>query len=368
MSQRPALMPISTIVDLLTAQIEPLVRELLPQGSRHGHEWRCGSLAGEPGQSLAVNLGSRAGVWADFSSGESGDALDLVAGVCCGGDKTEAIKWARRWLGIEGGDPAEFERRRRVAEKKAAARKAEAEEKARQARESAVRIWMSASSELLGTPVDRYLAGRAIELARLPWLPGAIRYHPGLWNAETGQKWPAMVTSIIGPDGKQMSTHRTWLEVQRDGTVRKAPLAEPKKTLGGFRGGWISLWKGAIEGADGRLRKAAPISRVKGPIEIDITEGIEDGLSVVVSDPALRVIASVSGGNLANLRLPESAGLVLWAQNDQPGSDAAKAFAAAAAALGERHASVKVARPPAEYKDVNDMLIASKKLKEQRHG
>ena len=91
------------IARLLARQIDSLVRELLPHGKREGHEWRAGSIAGEAGHSLAVHLtGPKAGVWADFGTGISGDALDLVAAVnnC---SLPEAMEWARRWLGIDQG-------------------------------------------------------------------------------------------------------------------------------------------------------------------------------------------------------------------------------------------------------------------------
>jgi twinkle protein len=68
----------SDISRLLGAQAEVVVRELLPQGKRTGHEWRCGSLSGEPGDSLGVHLtGDKAGVWSDFSTGDKGDFIGL---------------------------------------------------------------------------------------------------------------------------------------------------------------------------------------------------------------------------------------------------------------------------------------------------
>ena len=82
---------IRAIVGMLAQRIDDLVVELLPAGRRDGAEWRCGSVAGEPGQSLGVHLrGAKAGIWADFSSPQDrGDALDLVAAVRFGGDKAE---------------------------------------------------------------------------------------------------------------------------------------------------------------------------------------------------------------------------------------------------------------------------------------
>jgi hypothetical protein len=88
------------LTQMLACRIDQLARELLPGGHREGHEWRAGSLAGEPGSSFGVHLtGERAGVWSDFATGEAGDALDLVAAVY-GFTITDAIDWARKWLGL----------------------------------------------------------------------------------------------------------------------------------------------------------------------------------------------------------------------------------------------------------------------------
>jgi hypothetical protein len=86
------------IAQALRAQIEPLCALLLPNGRREGAEWRCGSIHGEPGQSLAVRLyGTKAGIWKDFATDDAGDALDLVAAVL---DLTigAAMQWSRDWL------------------------------------------------------------------------------------------------------------------------------------------------------------------------------------------------------------------------------------------------------------------------------
>lgn len=63
----------------LLHRAEQLVPQWLPNGRRDGHEWRVGSLAGEAGRSLAINL--RTGVWADFADDtvKGGDLLSLYA-------------------------------------------------------------------------------------------------------------------------------------------------------------------------------------------------------------------------------------------------------------------------------------------------
>lgn len=59
---------------------EDLCRKWLPGGKRVSGEWVCGSLAGEPGGSLSVNLVN--GRWGDFSSDErGGDLVSLYAAI-----------------------------------------------------------------------------------------------------------------------------------------------------------------------------------------------------------------------------------------------------------------------------------------------
>ena len=72
-------MDISEFASTLLAQSESLLREWLPAGKKRGREYVCGSLAGEPGESLSVNL--ETGLWADFSNPElrGGDLVSLYA-------------------------------------------------------------------------------------------------------------------------------------------------------------------------------------------------------------------------------------------------------------------------------------------------
>jgi twinkle protein len=95
----------SDISRLLGAQAESVVRELLPQGKRVGHEWKCGSLSGEPGDSLGVHLtGDKAGVWSDFSTGDKGDFIGLwMAARNC--TLQEACSQALALLGISEDRP-----------------------------------------------------------------------------------------------------------------------------------------------------------------------------------------------------------------------------------------------------------------------
>lgn len=93
----------SDIVEIkrrLNDRVGDIALMLLPGGRREGHEWRAGSLEGGKGQSLGVHLdGAKAGVWSDFSTGESGDIIGLWMAV-----KRltlpEALDAARGYLGL----------------------------------------------------------------------------------------------------------------------------------------------------------------------------------------------------------------------------------------------------------------------------
>lgn len=78
------------------------LRHLLPAGVVNGAEYCVGGVEGEKGQSLRIHMtGSKAGVWSDFSTGESGgDLIDLWQAVRRI-SLVEAMDEARAWLGIE---------------------------------------------------------------------------------------------------------------------------------------------------------------------------------------------------------------------------------------------------------------------------
>ena len=97
---------ISEIAGLLAGRAEAVCQWLLPQGKRDGREWRAGSIGGDAGQSLGVNLSGKAGVWRDFAdSAKGGDLIDLIQAVH-GCNKAEAVKEAKEFLGISDDMPA----------------------------------------------------------------------------------------------------------------------------------------------------------------------------------------------------------------------------------------------------------------------
>lgn len=84
----------------MASEAAAIAQYLLPGGKRQAGEWKAGSISGEAGQSLSVRLtGAKAGVWADFASGEKGDLLDLWAATR-GCSIAEAIREAKDYLGV----------------------------------------------------------------------------------------------------------------------------------------------------------------------------------------------------------------------------------------------------------------------------
>lgn len=96
---------IRQISEMLAARAESVCEWLLPGGKREGREWRAGSVMGEPGQSLGVNLSGKPGVWRDFADdAKGGDLIDLIQAVH-GITKADAVREAKEFLGIASERP-----------------------------------------------------------------------------------------------------------------------------------------------------------------------------------------------------------------------------------------------------------------------
>ncbi|KXV57179.1 hypothetical protein AD947_09400 [Acetobacter tropicalis] len=322
---------------MLAVRIQALVMELLPAGQRDGHEWRCGSLAGEKGQSLAVHLhGARAGVWCDFAGGQKGDALDLVAACLFNGNRRDAMAWAENWLGLSNAtSDAPVQRRPAIQEKPASS--LELDREAQRMRAKARRLWQE-GQPIQGTPADAYLLGRGLDLRLLPHMPGSLRFHPAAWCAEVQQPLPCMLGAIASPAGKLVATHRTWIQQTPSGAWVKADLRAPKKVLGSFSGGCVRLTRGASG-------KALGIADVGSSVVI--TEGIETALAVALACPEMRVLAGVSLSNMGSVGLPPEIMIVVIAgDNDGPHNHTArKALQAACQKFAEQGREVRLALP-----------------------
>lgn len=360
--QSQARVPLSAIVAGLSGRIVDLCGLLLPAGVNDGTEYAVGSLAGEPGQSCKIHIrqDGRAGVWKDFSTGETGDALDLVKAVLfsADGDKIQAIKWAKSFLGYDGSAEAlQIQRRAAVTAKK---NREEAQRRADQRRRAATKMYLDAF-ELRGTPAADYLSGRAIDFARIGHWPGCLRYAPaceafervpGDVKPRSIGRFPTLLASICAPSGETVAVHRTYLARRADGTFGKAPIRDPKKSFGTYAGGCIRLFKPILD--DGR--RAPGLKDAPAGARVAISEGIEDGLSFAMLDRTRYVLVAVSLSNMGCLWLPDAIDDVLIVGQNDEKPEAQAALAAAAARFVELGKTVRISRPPPGFKDINDLI------------
>lgn len=342
-------------IDLIKArandQARAIASELLPNGREESGYWRTGSIADEPGQSLAVTLqGADKGMWCDHATREGGDIIQLVERAAFRGDRGEAIAWLKSRLGLDDLDPGRL--RKLTAE--AAHQRAEAERQAdvdREAKRRHAHGLFMASKPIPGTPVELYLKTRGIDLARLGRAPRSLGFHPELYCKEAGRRLPAMVASIVDLAGRPIATHRTWLAPNGRGGWTKADLEEPKKVLGSFKGGCIRLWKGAA---------GKKLPEIGAGSDVYASEGIEDGLSAAIAKPEIFVVAGVTLGNLGDLELPEQLGrLMIIGQRDTKQATL-DALERAIGAQQDKGREVWLTPPPAGFKDVNEALQGEK--------
>ena len=329
---------------------------------------------------MAIHVGpSRPGVWCDYGgrTDDRGDALDLVAKALFNGDKGEAVKWAKGWLGLDSSDPQAMKTQRRRAEQKKQSQKdASAKNK-----KKAFAIWLASQEKLRDTPADLYLRGRGIDLSRLGRQPRALRFHPKLDNWEgldpkrdQARRLPALVAAINNAKGETVAVHRTWLKpalgaqaVDGRALWTKADLKDPKMTLGRYRGGAIRLWRGwridpetgeiALDPETGEPKFAPPLKNAPEGSSVVLTEGIEDGLTIALAAPEYRVLVAVSLANMGSLDLPpQISDVIIAADNDAPGSRAAEQLDRAVEHFRSAGRRVRLARAPEGHKDMNDLV------------
>lgn len=192
-------------------------------------------------------------------------------------------------------------------------------------------IWREAQTVILpgeGALVGRYALARGITIP----LPSTLREHPALKHAATGMEFPAMLGLISRhPETNLQGIHRTYLRM--DGEA-KAPVSNAKMMLGNCAGGAVRL--------------APQIGET-----LVLTEGIETGLTVL-QETGLPVWACLSTSGMRSVIVPdEISEIVIAADNDPPGIQAAKVTALRLATSGK---SVKIIHPDRDGTDFNDRL------------
>lgn len=349
--RRMAAEQLKEITALLQDRVEDLAPILLPEGRREGSDWRAGSRGG---RSIALR-GVYRGVYRDFESGEKGcDMLQAVADILCSGSLRDAIAWSRSYLGLADMNAEALELARRKASERQARAAKDRSARDRKRQKQAAGIWHG-GAPIAGTPADEYLQGRGIDLRRLARPPSALRYNPETWCKDRRGKFPAMVSALFRFDAPELvATHRTFLEIDAAGVV-KAPIDTPRSILGSWPGAVIPIQRGET----GRRWKDIEEGEI-----LALGEGVEEGLSVALVQPEWRVGAVGFVGNFGQIKLPSWCHIMLCINNDPPGSEAHRAIfgdpdkgrAGAAAALEAAGHVVRVLRPPAAFKDWNDVL------------
>lgn len=183
-------------------------------------------------------------------------------------------------------------------------------------------------------PLQAYCVGRG--LTRLNPLPD-VRYHPKLLYLDGRNRtyWPGMLARIMDPAGRLVGLHRTYLDAA---TGRKAPVKAPKKVL-----------RARAEKLTGSAIRLYAPSAILG-----LTEGIETAVAVQKAT-GMPVWATTSATLLTSVVLPPGVRrVVIWADRDVAGRDAAQAAAERFRAEGR---AVEIRFPKlARKSDWNDVL------------
>lgn len=203
------------------------------------------------------------------------------------------------------------------------------------AKEQAARQFWKQTGPVAGTPGEIYLRARGITAEP----PPVVRFGmiPSWQNKETGE-WgrprPSIVCGCEDATGAIVGIQRIFFP----GDDPSLGKADCKLSLGTVRGS--------------AMRLAPP-----GPV-IVMTEGPEDGLSLLQDGPDLPVWVPFGTSMMPSVHLPPIVRKVIIAgQNNTAGRVAVNK---AAIAIGETGREVGFAWPPAEFDDWNDALRAGR--------
>lgn len=343
----------------LNDRLDTLISRFFPGAVKSGNISYLGSIAGEKGSSLTIWLkGPKQGEWFDHSRGEGGDVLALAqAGLRC--DFKSALDWAAQWTGarpIDNETPEQRQARERRQKEEEERRRLEEAEARERRRAAAHALWLS-GGKIAGTPAERYLLGRAIDLRRLDREVGCLRFHPDVRTAD-GDRRPALLAAVSDTGGF-MTAHRHFLHaigaewVKADDPrvperERMAPKSS-KQAYSAYGGGMIAVWRG-----DGHHSWR---SKKVGRTAI-AAEGLEDALSWALAMPDMRVCAAIALGNLGKMWLPPSIDTLFWHRHRGDGPAAVATYERQVAALAERGVAEQDLWAPEPHKDVNDWLQA----------
>lgn len=359
------MLTVGDIEQRLRDRVEQLAGELLPAARRDGNYLKVGSVMGEAGQSLAIELaGSGKGWWRDYAGTDHGDMLDLIRATRGLADKGAAVAWAKQWLGIDDSwergkpaakiDPAEMAKRAEEARSRAEERQQRESAERAQKIKRARGLFLSGEA-IEGSPAEAYLQGRSLDAGATGKWPRSLRFHPEVWCREERCKIPALLAMIVTADGNHVATHRTYLQQVR-GSWTKIDSPNSKMVLGPMGGGFVPISKGV---------SGKPMAKIPEGEPVHVAEGIEDCLVLRMKKPEARIVAAISLGNLAAMVLPSAARRLVIAADRDDNARAVDLLERAIAAQQARGIEVRLVLPPPPHKDLNDWLRAEMRAAER---
>lgn len=275
----------------LAEQAESVCRHYLSAGRRCGYYWSVGDVQNNRGHSLYVRLrgpssGKGAvGKWCDAATGEHGDLLDVIRLNQGCMTLRDALDEARSFLSLPDSRP------------RPEPHEARPREPAPRNSPDAARRLFARARPIRSTLAETYLHARSIT-APLDDL-WSLRFHPACYYREADddepQRWPALLAAVTDVHGTITAVHRIWLD--RDGS-RKAPVDDPRRSLGSQLGGGVRL------GLIGEV--------------LAVGEGIETMLSLQSALPRMPALAGLSANHLAALEVPDGVRRVYVARDNDP--------------------------------------------------
>lgn len=253
------------------------------------------------------------------------------------GSNGDALAWLTRQCGMNFRDAYEAlkgDRFPSISEDMARERR-EANERERREAIAEVRGFWKRTDRPEGTIAERYLRDTRGITAPLPpsirfgWLP-LSRDDAGNWR----EPMPAVVGAVTC-HGELVGIQRIYL--RNDGSDKR--WAKPRKS---------KFSKGAVKGGALRLDHGLTGN------EIVITEGPEDGLTLMQEMPGRRVWVALGTDMMPAIEFPDDVdSIIIAGQNDKAGK---AAVARAGEALLARGYAVRETYPAPEFKDWNDQL------------
>ena len=185
-----------------------------------------------------------------------------------------------------------------------------------------------------GEPIDGSLAERYLVEHRClsPPFPITLRFARSVLYRPAGIRLPALLAAVSRPDRKIAAVQATFL---RPSDGAKASIASPRWTFGPLGSGCVRL------------------SPIAGGT-LGLAEGTETALAAMQLS-GIPCWATLGGGRLASVTLPpDVAELHIFADNDEPGRQAAEKAAERHARLGRK---IFIRTPAERFGDWADVVV-----------